>query len=126
MNSAAGPVLSVFSGSAELWLATQWDSNQSPVEFPANREFYREFRGLGDQRDDIGAENLRAAAAFCVFPYTDYFNKHICAVRAAPSAEMLIGVRTKVDDLSRERNALERFRTDSLSGTLLVWSGPLG
>jgi hypothetical protein len=59
----------------------------------------------------------------------DFFNKHICAVRAAPSAEMLIGVRTKVDDLSRERNALERLRTDSLSGTLLtllVWSGPLG
>jgi hypothetical protein len=71
VNSAAGPVLSVFSGSAELWLATQWDSNQSPVEFPANGEFYREFRGLGDQRGDIGAENLRAAAAFCVFPYTD-------------------------------------------------------
>jgi len=24
------------------WLATQWGSNQSPIEFPANREFYRE------------------------------------------------------------------------------------
>src|SRR4029077_4386528 len=31
-----------FSNFRTAWLATQWDSNQSPCNFPANREFNRE------------------------------------------------------------------------------------
>ena len=43
----------IFSKTHTGWLATQWDSDQSPRIFPANREFYRENGELGAPSGDV-------------------------------------------------------------------------
>ena len=50
------------------WLAPQCCSHRSPHNFPANREFYREFWNSGALSGDSSARNYRAAAAFRTFP----------------------------------------------------------
>jgi hypothetical protein len=53
------------------WLATQCCSHPSPVKFPANREFYREFCISEARRDDFAARKRCAAATFYEIPYAD-------------------------------------------------------
>jgi hypothetical protein len=40
----------------------------APVEFPANREFYREFRGFGMLQPALAARTCCAAVIFRVIP----------------------------------------------------------
>jgi hypothetical protein len=53
-----------FSVARNAWLATQCRSHPFPQEFPANREFYREFCILGALRVDFVARNCCTAATF--------------------------------------------------------------
>jgi hypothetical protein len=55
-----------FSENKNAWLATQWDSNQSPHKFPANREFYREFRKI---RADDGQRTSKKCLSRSYFSY---------------------------------------------------------
>jgi hypothetical protein len=59
-----------FSENKNAWLAAQWDANQSPPKFPANREFNREIIDFGVLIDTFGAEYRCAAATFRIFPYS--------------------------------------------------------
>ena len=48
--------------SGNVWLATQWRSHRSPAKFPANREFFREFRRIRRREGLRRARNPRATA----------------------------------------------------------------
>jgi hypothetical protein len=58
-----------FSETHIAWLATQWVSNRSPCEFPANREFYREFCTFKAPWTDFVARICCAAGTFRAIPY---------------------------------------------------------
>jgi len=62
------------------WLATQWDSNQSPHKFPANREFYREFSKIWPHRDPFLQETLVPQRFLSQFP-TQNNRENICENR---------------------------------------------
>jgi hypothetical protein len=51
------------------WLATQWDSNQSPRKFPANREFGRENCSFRVSEAAHKAGNPCVAVTIRAFPY---------------------------------------------------------
>src|SRR5882724_2880459 len=59
-----------FSEKKNGWLATQWDSNRSPGNFPANGEFYREYCNPGLIGPHFVARNRSAAATSCAIPYS--------------------------------------------------------
>jgi hypothetical protein len=60
-----------FSKRRTAWLATQCCSHPSPRKFPANREFYREFRIFEVPGADFVAINCCAAATSREIPYAD-------------------------------------------------------
>ena len=60
-----------FSQNGNAWLATQWDSNQSPRKFPANREFNREICDFGAPSADFDARKRYAAVTFHAIPYAN-------------------------------------------------------
>ena len=53
------------------WLALQCRSHPSPPDFPAIREFNREFRDSGPSEANFVARNHCAAATSCEIPYTN-------------------------------------------------------
>jgi len=52
----------------ECWLATQCCSHQSPLGFPANREFYRENCCLAAQTTNFGTGNCCATVIIWAIP----------------------------------------------------------
>jgi hypothetical protein len=66
-----GPFSWLASGSTEPWngwLAPQCRSHPSPRDFPANREFYREFRDSEASVSGFGARTRCAAATYRAIP----------------------------------------------------------
>jgi hypothetical protein len=61
---------SVFSGLGTAWLALQCRSHPSPRDFPAIREFNREFCNSEAFGDGFGARNRCAAATYRAIPYS--------------------------------------------------------
>jgi hypothetical protein len=57
-----------FSDLGTAWLATQWNTNLSPRNFPANREFYRENHDFSPQGGNSKASNRCAAETFQQIP----------------------------------------------------------
>jgi hypothetical protein len=49
----------------------------SPTNFPANREFYREFYGFGSLWADFEVRNRCAAVTFRTIPYGNYQGKYL-------------------------------------------------
>ena len=71
IGGPSASVLAILSGRRTGWVATQWDSNPSPCEFPANREFYREFCDFELSEAGLGGRIRCAAATFRTIPYAN-------------------------------------------------------